>query len=261
MISSKRTFCRFLSEILKKRILSIRTCYRLWKTYKTPWNFQVMLSHARCITYYQETIYFVIWAKKIVEESVLTVHAGLSGVRIAPFFRRLFVLVVVFPLVVILLVFGSRIDAPSFREFASLRIERLVQHFHGFPWIRLTEQATWYARGHRSTGQHCEVNFATNRSYQHLEDVFCFYKSDYQLARKHFCSDPPLSASEVRTSWRISYFADKFEGVQVRFLCFHTFSVPRRIIFFICRSVFLHFSVKFSRKFVAIFLTESREPN
>lgn len=85
-----------------------------------------MLSHARCITYYQETIYFVIRTKKIVEKSVLTVHAGLSGVRIAPFFRRLFVLVVVFPLVVVLLVFGSRIDAPSFCEFASFRIERLV---------------------------------------------------------------------------------------------------------------------------------------
>lgn len=101
---------------------------------------------------------------------------GLPGVRIAPFFRRLLVLVVIFLLIVVLLVFGSRIDAPSLREFASLGVERLVEHFHGFPGIRFAEQATWYARGHGRAGQHCEVNFATERSCQHLEDFFCFDK-------------------------------------------------------------------------------------
>lgn len=101
-------------------------------------------------------------------------NTGLSGIRIAPFFRRLLVLVVILLLIVVLLVFGSRIDAPSLREFASLRVERLVEHFHGLPRIRFAEQATWYARGHRRAGQHCEVNFATERSCQHLEDFFCF---------------------------------------------------------------------------------------
>lgn len=118
-------------------------------------------SGKRRVTYQQEAI-------------ILTVDIGLPGVRIAPFLRRL---LVAFPLVAVLLVFlsRSRIDAPSFNEFASLRFERLVQHFHGFLRVWLAEQATWYARGHR-VGQHCEVNFATNRSCQHLEDFLCFDK-------------------------------------------------------------------------------------
>ena len=115
-------------------------------------------------------------------------NVRLSGVRIAPFLRRL---LVAFPLAAVLLVLlsGSRIDAPSFHEFASLRLELVAQHFHGVPRVRLAEQATWYARGHRCAGQaawyarghrragqHCEVNFATHRSCQHLEDFLCFDK-------------------------------------------------------------------------------------
>lgn len=110
-------------------------------------------------------------------------NIGLSRVRVAPFFGRLLVLVVALSLVIILLVLGPRINAPSFGELAPFRVEGLLQHFHGFSRIRFAEQATWYARGHGRAGQHREVNFATDRSCQHLENFLCFDDIETELNR------------------------------------------------------------------------------
>lgn len=209
--------------------------------------------------------------KEMIERSVvLTVDVGLSGVRIAPFFRRLLVLVVTFPLIAVLLVFGSRINAPSFGEFASLGVERLVQHFHGFLRVRLAEQATWYARGHRRAGQHCEVNFATDRSCQHLEDFLCFDKFQ-QPTREGTHSVSRSSFLRLLIKARASAFLGlRRSGVifysepnlpTCRFLRSRAFGVPRRTVPPIFRPISSDFSVKISRKFAAAFSTQSPREN
>lgn len=184
-------------------------------------------------------------------------NTGLSGIRIAPFFRRLLVLVVILLLIVVLLVFGSRIDAPSLREFASLRVERLVEHFHGLPRIRFAEQATWYARGHRRAGQHCEVNFATERSCQHLEDFFCFEQRNRATnsVGNHFRSYLaldllfPFLKRRSRAPTPISNLASELESVPLRFPPFPAFTAPRPTDPPPSRPISAHFYVKISRKF------------
>lgn len=199
---------------------------------------------------------------------MLTVDTGLPGIRIAPFFRRLLVLVVIFLLIVVLLVFGSRIDAPSLGEFASLGVERLVEHFHGFPRIRFAEQATWYARGHRRAGQHCEVNFATERSCQHLEDFFCFDKIEQPtrwettfvlISVSIFFR---FSKRSRAAPTRISNPASELESVPLRFPPFRTSTAPRPTDPPLFRSISADFSVKISRKFgPATYAANSQVPN